>query len=282
MRQSPQAAAILPVRPCGSAPPAVPAARPRRTPVARPIDTLVEPTDFLRQFLVAPHPVAVAAALAFGLFWGRAGAPLLLGRPGVWFGLLLGVLAYPFAQIWLRDEVTRAVLEIVADNIGAAAMRSEVSLVGLISAIVAAYADEFAKLIMLLVVAFVMARPSSPRAVTAAVIAPTAGYALFAAQLTLTQALQADLPSADLAFVFVREWAWVALQFGTAYMLARGWLAGRLAAYLLLAGVLHTAAAYTATLDDLGWHPAVVTLVLAVAGLLAFSWGASLIPAARR
>ena len=220
--------------------------------------------------------------MACGLFWGRAGAPLLLGRPGVWFGLLLGVLAYPFAQIWLHEELKRAVLDIVAQNIGASAMRDQVALVGLISAIVTGYADEFAKLIMLLVVGFVMARPSNPRAVTAAAIAPTAGYALFAAQLTLTQALHADLPAADLAVAFSREWAWVSLQFGTAYMLARGWLSGRLAAYVLLAGVLHTAAAYAATLDDIGWHPAVVTLVLAVVGLLAFSWGASLIPAGRR
>jgi len=224
----------------------------------------------------------VAAAVAFGLFWGRAGAPLLLGRPGVWFGLLLGVLAYPFAQIWLHEELTRAVLDIVAENIGASAMRDQVALVGLVPAIVAGYADEFAKLVMLLVVGFVMARPSNPRAVTAAAIAPTAGYALFAAQLTLTNALHADLPAADLAFAFSREWAWISLQFGTAYMLARGWLAGRLTAYVLLAGVLHTAAAYTATLDDIGWHSAVVTLVLALVGLLAFSWGASLIPAGRR
>lgn len=226
--------------------------------------------------------MAVAAALAFGLFWGRAGAPLLLGRPGVWFGLLLGVIAYPFVQIWLHDELTRAVLDIVAENIGASAMRDQVTLVGLVSAIVAAYADEFAKLLMLLIVGFVMARPSSPPAVTAAAVAPTAGYALFAAQLTLTQALQSDLPGADLAFLFGREWAWVALQFGTAYMLARGWLSGRLVGYVMLAGILHTAAAYTTTLDDLGWHSAVVTLVLAVVGLLAFSWGASLIPAGRR
>lgn len=224
----------------------------------------------------------MAAALAFGLFWGRAGAPLLLGRPGVWFGFLLGVVAYPFVQIWLHDELTRAVLDIVAEHSGAAAMRDQVVLVGLISAVVAAYADEVAKLVMLLVVAFVMARPSNPRAVTAAAIAPTAGYALFATQLALTQALDSDLPAADVTFAFAREWAWVSLQFGTAYMLARGWLAGRLAAYFLLAGVLHTAAAYTATLDDLGWHPAVVTLLLAVVGLLAFSWGASLIPAGRR
>ncbi len=226
--------------------------------------------------------MAVAAALGFGLFWGRAGAPLLLGRPGVWFGLLLGVVVYPFAQVWLRDELTVAVLDIVSENVGVSAMRDQVALVGLISAIVAAYADEFAKLIMLLVVGFVMARPPNPRAVTAAAIAPTAGYALFAAQLTLSKSLATDLAAADLAFVFVREWAWVALQFGTAYMLARGWLAGRLAAYVLLAGVLHTAAAYTATLDELGWHTAVVTLALAVVGLLAFSWGASLIPAGRR
>ena len=224
----------------------------------------------------------MAAALAFGLFWGRAGAPLLLGRPGVWFGLLLGVVAYPFTQIWLRGELTRAVLDIVAENVGAAAMHDAVALVGLISAIVAAFGDEFAKLIMLLVVAFVMARPSNPRAVTAAAVAPAAGYALFAAQLSLSQSLDSPAPTDVLAFAFIREWAWVALQFGTAYLLARGWLAGRLAAYVLLAGVLHTAAAYTATLDDLGWHPAVVTLILAVVGLLAFSWGASVVPAGRR
>jgi hypothetical protein len=224
----------------------------------------------------------VAAAIAFGLFWGRAGAPLLLGRPGVWFGLVLGVLAYPFTQTWLRDELTIAVLDIVTENIGASAAGDQVELIGLITAFIAAYADEFAKLIMLLVVGFVMARPSSPRAVTAAAIAPTAGYALFAAQLTLTESLHADLAGFDLAITFVREWAWVALQFGTAYLLARGWLSGRLAAYVLLAGVLHTAAAYTTTLDDLGWHTAVVTLILAAVSLLAFSWGASLIPAGRR
>ncbi|MCY3748554.1 MAG: hypothetical protein OXG64_04580 [Chloroflexi bacterium] len=200
----------------------------------------------------------------------------------MWFGLLLGVVAYPFAQIWLHDELSRAVLDIVAENIGASAMHDQVALVGLVAAIVAGYADEFAKLVMLLIVGFVMARPSSPRAVTAAAIAPTAGYALFGAQLTLTQALQTDLQASDLVTLFAREWAWIALQFGTAYMLARGWLAGRLAAYVLLAGVLHTAAAYTATLDDIGWHAAVVTLGLAVVGLLAFSWGASLIPAGRR
>ena len=243
---------------------------------------MAAPPDLLRHFLVVPHPVAVAAALAFGLFWGRAGAPLLLGRPGVWFGLLLGVVAYPFTQVWLRAELTRAVLDIVAENIGAAAMHDAVALVGLISAIVTAYADEFVKLAMLLVVAFVMARPSTPRAVTAAAIAPAAGYALFAAQFTLTQTLNSAAPAADLAFAFIREWAWVALQFGTAYLLARGWLSGRLVAYVLLAGILHTAAAYTATLDHLGWHSAVVTLVLAAVALLAFSWGASLIPAGRR
>ncbi len=243
---------------------------------------MAAPPDLLRHFLVVPHPVAVAAALAFGLFWGRAGAPLLLGRPGVWFGLLLGVVAYPFTQVWLRAELTRAVLDIVAENIGAAAMHDAVALVGLISAIVTAYADEFVKLVMLLVVAFVMARPSTPRAVTAAAIAPAAGYALFAAQFTLTQTLNSAAPAADLAFAFIREWAWVALQFGTAYLLARGWLSGRLVAYVLLAGILHTAAAFTATLDHLGWHSAVVTLVLAAVALLAFSWGASLIPAGRR
>ena len=194
-----------------------------------PIDPLAAPPDLLRQFLVAPHPIAVAAALAFGLFWGRAGAPLLLGRPGVWFGLLLGVVAYPFTQIWLRGELTRAVLDIVADYVGAAAMHEAVALVGLISAIVAAYGDEFAKLIMLLVVAFVMARPSNPRAVTAAAVAPAAGYALFAAQLSLSQSLESPVPTDVLAFAFIREWAWVALQFGTALPVGArlaGWPAG--------------------------------------------------------
>ena len=247
-----------------------------------PIDTLVAPPDLLRQFLVAPHPIAVASAVAFGLFWGRAGAPLLLGRPGVWFGLLLGVVVYPFAQIWLRDELTRAVLDVVAENLGASAERDAVALIGLIAAILAAYADEFAKLVMLLIVAFVMARPSSSRAVTAAALAPAAGYALFATQLSLSQALDSAAMADGLAFTFIREWAWVALQFGTAYMLARGWMAGRLVTYVLLAGLFHTAAAYTATLDDLGWHPAVVTVVLAAISLLAFSWGASVIPAGRR
>ena len=68
-------------------------------------------------------------------------------------GSLLGVVAYPFTQVWLRAELTRAVLDIVAENIGAAAMHDAVALVGLISAIVTAYADEFVKLVMLLVVA---------------------------------------------------------------------------------------------------------------------------------
>ena len=224
----------------------------------------------------------MAAALAFGLFWGRAGAPLLLGRPGVWFGLLLGVAVYPFAQVWLHGEVARALLDLLAETVGTDTLRDEVVVTGLLEALVTAYADEFAKLVMLLIVAFVMARPANPRAVTAAAVAPAAGYVLFAVQLSLTRALEADLPAADLAFVFAREWAWVSLQFGTAYLLARGWLAGRLVGYLLLAGLLHTAAAFTPTLDALGWHPSVVTLILAVIGVFAFSWGASLIPAGRR
>ena len=38
-------------------------------------------------------------------------------------------------------------------------------------------------------------------------------------------------------------------------MLAKGWLSDRLGLYLISAGLLHAAAAYTATLETLGWHP---------------------------
>ncbi len=248
----------------------------------RAIDALNLPADPLGAYLTAPHPVAAAAALAFVLFWARAGAPLRLGQPGAWFGVLLGAAAYPFAHVWLRDIPTQAVLDVLRDNVGADALANATALTSLAAAIVAAYADEAAKLLMLAAVMLAMRWPSDPRAITAAAIGPAAGYVLFDAQLQLTQALDAGGGWEALLFPFVQAWAWAALQFGTAYLLARGWMTGRLAAYVLGAGVLHTGAVYLSTLTTLGWHPGIATLGLAAVGLLAFSWGASVIPASRR
>ena len=246
------------------------------------ITVLTDQLDTLRTFFVAPHPIAVASSLAFVLFWARAGAPVRMGRVGAWFGLLLGLVAYPFAQIWLRNEPTRIVFDAIADNIGPESMHDVTALTGVISAVIAAYGDEIAKLLMLLVVVFVMGLRSDAPAIITAAVAPAAGYALFASDLSLTRALTSNGAGEALAYDFVQEWAWVGLQFGTAYLLAKGWIESRLPIYVLGVGIVHSAAAYTVTLAEMQWHPAIVTLILAVLSVFVFTVGASVRPVLRR
>ena len=205
-----------------------------------------------------------------------------MGRVGAWFGLLLGVVTYPFAQMWLRVEPTRMVFEVIADNIEPGRLREVIALTGVISSVIAAYGDQLAKLLMLTVVVLVMGRRSDPQAVIAAAVAPAAGYALFASDLHLTRALTGNGLGEALAYDFVQQWAWVGLQFGTAYLLAKGWIEGRLPAYVLGVGVVHSVAAYTITLAELQWHPAIVTLILSVLSVFVFTVGASVMPTIRR
>lgn len=226
--------------------------------------------------------MAIAASLAFGLFWARAGAPVHAGRPGAWFGLVLGAVVYPFAQVWLHGEA----IGIVADLLTAPLARVEGletdPVMTIVVSILTAYADEITKLAMLVSVMFVMGHPADARAITAASAAPAAGYAMIAAQVVLSQSLGPMGAEHMLAYSFVQEWAWLGLQFGTAYLLARGWMTDRLIGYFIAAGILHALALYVATLQGIGWHPAVVTLLVVAIGLFSFSWGASLIPSGRR
>ena len=237
--------------------------------------------EALRAFFFLPHPVAVEAALAAALFWARVGPRLTPGRPGVWFGLVAGAAAYAPAQVWVRGEPARAIQGILAENIASERLSEIQPLTGIVDALIAGYADEFVKFLLMLVVIFAMGYPRDPQASTTAAIAPAAGFALFAANYALSPVFQDGSVDPSLAFPIVQQIAWVGLQFGTAYLLAKGWLTGRLATYVLYAGLLHAGAAYTATLDALGWHPVIVTLVLAALALAAFTGGAAAIPARR-
>lgn len=205
-----------------------------------------------------------------------------MGRVGAWFGLLLGLVTYPFAQMWLRAEPTRMVFEAIADNIEPGRLKEVTALTGVISSVIAAYGDQLAKLLMLIVVVLVMGRRSDPPSVIAAAVSPAAGYALFASDLHLTRALTGNGMGEALAYDFVQQWAWVGLQFGTAYLLAKGWIEGRLPAYVLGIGIVHSVAAYTMTLAEMQWHPAIVTLILSVLSVFVFTVGASVMPAIRR
>ena len=236
----------------------------------------------MRSVIEAPHPVAIAAALAFGLFWARAGAPVRAGRPGAWFGLVLGAVVYPFAQVWLHGEATQVVVDLLTANLGTVQGVETDTVIVIVISVMASYADEITKLAMLVLVMLVMGQPSDARAITAAAVAPTAGYAMVATQVALSRALGPVGSEHMLAYSFVHEWTWVGLQFGTAYLLARGWMADRLIRYFMAAGILHALALYVATLQGIGWHPALVTLLVVAIGLFAFSWGASVIPSGRR
>ena len=114
-----------------------------------------------------------------------------------------------------------------------------------------------------------------------AAAAPALGFALFGANASLSDAIQQLPVGGDLVFPIVQQWLWIGLHLGTAYLLAKGWLTDRLGVYLMSAGLLHAAAVYTATLETLGWHPVVVTVILAAVALSAFSGGAGAIPARR-
>ncbi len=226
--------------------------------------------------------MAIAASLAFGLFWARAGAPVHAGRPGAWFGLVLGAVGYPFAQVWLHGEAIGVVTDLLKAPLGRVEGLEVDTVMMVVVSVLTAYADEITRLAMLVSVMLVMGQPSDARAITAAVVAPSAGYAMIAAQVVLSRSLGPVGSDQMLAYSFVQEWAWVGLHLGTAYLLARGWMSDRLIGYFIAAGILHASALYVVTLDEIGWHPAVVTLLVVAIGLFAFSWGASLIPSGRR
>lgn len=235
----------------------------------------------LAPYFFLPHPVAVAAVVAFGLFWSRIGPPLAPGRPGAWFGFVAGAAVYAVAQVWARGEPTTAVMDLITSNVDPARVADARPLTGIVEALVAGYTLEMVKLILMLLVIFAMAYPREPRAATTAAAAPALGFAMFGANVSLSPAIQQLPVDGDLVFPIVQQWLWIGLHLGTAYLLAKGWLTDRLGVYLLSAGLLHAAAVYTATLETLGWHPVVVTVVLAAVALSAFSGGAGAIPARR-
>ena len=245
------------------------------------MDWITAQADPLQSYFVPPHPIAVAAVVGLGLFWARVGPRLAAGRPGAWFGFVAGAAAYAPAQLWVRGEPTRAVADILQTNIGVERLQHAQPALGIVEALIAGYADEFVKLLLMLVVIFAMGYPRDPASAATAGLAPAAGFGLFAANHALTAVLTGASLDASLAYPFIHQAAWVALHFGTGYLLAKGWLSGRLSAYLLYAGLLHAAAAYTVTLDSLGWHPLITTLILAAVALATFTGGAGAIPRRR-
>ena len=68
------------------------------------MDWLSLQIDQLEPSFIRPHPVALVAALAFGLFWLRAGPRVLPGRPGAWFGLVIGAAAYVPVLLWVQGR----------------------------------------------------------------------------------------------------------------------------------------------------------------------------------
>ena len=245
------------------------------------MEWLGEQQAVLAPYFFLPHPVAVAAVLAFGLFWSRIGPPLTPGRPASWFGFVAGAGVYAAAQVWVRGEPTVALMDLITSNIDPARIADARPLTGVVEALIAGYAQEMVKLVLMLVVLFAMAYSREPRAVTTSAAAPALGFALFGANASLSPAIQQLPVGGDLVFPIVQQWLWIGLHLGTAYLLAKGWLTDRLGVYLLSAGLLHAAAVYTATLETLGWHPVVVTVILAAVALSAFSGGAGAIPARR-
>ena len=245
------------------------------------MEWLSEQQAALAPYFFLPHPVAVAAVLAFGLFWSRLGPPLVPGRPAAWFGFVAGAALYAVAQVWVRGEPTIAVVDIITSNIDPARLADARPLTGVVEALIAGYANEMVKLILMLLVLFAMTYTREPRAVTTAAVAPALGFAMFGANASLSPAIQQLPVDGNLVFPIVQQWLWIGLHLGTACLLAKGWLTDRLGVYLLSAGLLHAAAVYTATLETLGWHPVVITVCLAAVTLSAFSGGAGAIPARR-
>lgn len=245
------------------------------------MDWLSDQQAVLAPYFFNPHPVAVAAVVAYGLFWARLGPPLRPSRPGAWFGFAAGAGVYAMTQVWVRGEPTIAVLDVITQNFYPDSVDDAQPLLGALEALIAGFAEEIVKLLLMLVVIFAMGYPRDPGAVVTAAAAPALGFALFGANAALSPALQELSVDGDLAFLIIAQGLWIGLNMGTAYLLAKGWLSDRLGPYLLYAGLLHAIAAYTATLASLGWHPVVVTLILAVTALTAFTGGAGAIPARR-
>ena len=206
----------------------------------------------LAPYFFLPHPVAVAAVLAFGLFWSRIGPPLVPGRPGAWFGFVAGAAVFAVAEVWVRGEPTTAVMDLVTSNIDPARVADARPLTGIVEALIAGYILEMVKLVLMLLVVFAMASPREPRAATTAAAAPALGFAMFGANASLSPAIQQLPVDGDLVFPIVQQWLWIGLHLGTAYLLAKGWLTDRLGVYLLSAGLLHAAAVYTANPGDAG------------------------------
>ena len=164
------------------------------------MDWLSLQIDQLEPSFIRPHPVALVAALAFGLFWLRAGPRVLPGRPGAWFGLVIGAAAYVPVLLWVQGEPTRAALAIIRDNVGPGELAGARPLVGVVEALIAGYAAEIVKLLLMLLVLFAMGYPRDSAAATTAGLAPAAGFALFGAQLELTRAFEGAPVAGVLAF----------------------------------------------------------------------------------
>ncbi len=242
------------------------------------MDAVAAQLDQLRPFFTQPHPIAVAGVLALGLFWARLGPPLAPGRPTVLFGLVMGAAAYAPTQVWVTGEPTRAALDILRDNIGQAQFESIPLWTGLVEALIAGLGEEIVKLLLMLIVIFAMSYPRDPQQSTTAALAPAAGFALFAANAALTPIFQTGAVDSSIGFPIAQQAAWVGLHFGAAYLLAKGWMTGRLSTYVLYASALHAAAAFTPSLSIVGWHPLIVTMIVAVIGLATFTGGAAAIP----
>ena len=248
---------------------------------------LVDPTDLLRQFLVAPHPVGGGGGPGLRAVSGAARARrscLAAPASGLACCSASWSIHLPKSGCAMNSPLPCSTSSPKTSG-RVPPCATQVALVGLISAIVAAYVDEFAKLIMLLVVGFVMARPSNPRAVAAAAIAPTAGYALSRrANSPSPRRFKSDLPGAESG---IRLRARVVLgRLAVRYRLHAGprrWLSGRLAGYVLLAGVsahrrgLHPPPwmIWAGTRPSSPWF-------LPSSACSPSAWGASLIPAGRR
>ncbi len=246
------------------------------------MDAVAAQLEQLRPFFTQPHPISVAAVLAMGLFWARLGPPLAPGRPTALFGLVIGAAAYAPTQVWVTGEPTRAALDVLRDNIGPAQFESIPLWTGLVKALIAGLGEEIVKLLLMLIVVFAMTYPRDPRPSATAALAPAAGFSLFAANAALTSIFQTIFETgaldSSIGFPIAQQTAWVGLHFGTAYLLAKGWMTGRLSTYVLYAGGLHAAAAFTPALSAVGWHPVIVTMILAAIALGAFTGGAGAIP----
>jgi len=239
------------------------------------------PFDALGAALQPLHPVAVVAVLAMALLWGRLGPPLDPRRPGAWLGVLMGVLLYAPTQVWIRGEPTRAAQDIVQSALGVESYVRARAVTAIPEALIAGFATQLVTLFLMLGVVVALGYPRNTRRSATAAAAPALGLGGTAAVVALSRAIAAGPATLELAWPVIQQMAWLALNFGTAYLLARGRLTGRTGAYAVYASLLYAAGAYSETLATIGWHPAAVSVVLAAVALAAFSGGAGAVAARR-